>query len=85
MQPIIVDELTGARLWRVPECAEHCGVSPATWRGYFRQGINLNPPAEVARLDARAPLWDAEAVKTWRASRPGSPVKNSPQAKQLHS
>ncbi len=79
MNPIIIDKDTSHELWRVTDCATYCGVTPATWRGYFRQGTNLTPPQPAAHLDGRTPLWDANEVTAWQANRPGSPVKNSPQ------
>lgn len=29
--------------------------------------------AAVAHLDARTPLWDADAVRAWHVAHPGSP------------
>ena len=75
MRPIITDADTGRELWRVKECATHCGIKPSTWTTYTAQGRTPDP---IAHFDGRTPLWDAEAVKTWHAQRPGSPVKNHP-------
>ncbi|OSQ14682.1 helix-turn-helix transcriptional regulator [Corynebacterium diphtheriae] len=75
MHPIITDKDTGRELWRVADCATHVGITPRTWTNY---AANHRTPAPVAHLDGRTPLWDAEEVKTWHASRPGSPVKNHP-------
>ncbi|MBE7338087.1 helix-turn-helix transcriptional regulator [Corynebacterium aurimucosum] len=73
MTPIITDRETGRELWRVKECAEHCGIKPSTWTTYSAQG---RTPESVGHFDQRTPLWDAEEVKAWHAARPGSPVKN---------
>ncbi|MGV0391524.1 helix-turn-helix transcriptional regulator [Corynebacterium phoceense] len=73
MTLIITDRETGRELWRVKECAEHCGIKPSTWTTYSAQG---RTPESVGHFDQRTPLWDAEEVKAWHAARPGSPVKN---------
>lgn len=73
MTPIITDRETGRELWRVKECAEHCGIKPSTWTTYSAQG---RTPESVGHFDQRTPLWDAKEVKAWHAARPGSPVKN---------
>lgn len=75
MTPTIIDERTGRILWRVKECASYCGIRPSTWTTYAAQG---RTPAAVCHLDKRTPLWDSEEIKTWHASRPGSPVQNHP-------
>lgn len=75
MNPIIIDEHTGTRLWRSTECAEHCNITPRTWANYYANG---RTPEPVGMLDKRSPLWDAEEIKTWHKNRPGSPVKNHP-------
>lgn len=75
MKPIIVDEDTGARLWRAIDCAEHCGITRGTWANYAANG---RVPEPVAMLDRHSPLWAADDVITWHANRPGSPVKNHP-------
>ena len=74
MKPIIIDQDTGAVLWRIADCASWCNITPGSWRVYAAQ---QRTPAQVGELDHRTPLWDAEEVKSWHASRPGSPVKNS--------
>ncbi|MFI5504500.1 helix-turn-helix transcriptional regulator [Corynebacterium kutscheri] len=79
MNPTITDTDTGRILWRSIDCANHAGITTSTWRTYVSTG---NAPAQVASLGARMPLWDAEEVKTWQASRPGSPVTNSPKAQK---
>ena len=73
MIPIITDKVTGRELWRVKECATHCGIKPSTWTTYSAQG---RTPTPVGHFDQRTPLWDAEEVKAWHTARPGSPVKN---------
>lgn len=42
MRPTIIDADTGRTLWRVTDCATHCGISDATWRSYARK--NMPPP-----------------------------------------
>ncbi|AJE32528.1 hypothetical protein B842_03375 [Corynebacterium humireducens NBRC 106098 = DSM 45392] len=69
MRPTIIDADTGRTLWRVADCAAHCGISDATWRSYARKNM---PPPPVAHLDPRIPLWDAQAVQDWHAGRPGA-------------
>ncbi|UTN92954.1 helix-turn-helix DNA binding domain protein [Gordonia phage Finkle] len=69
MKPIIVDEDTGRRLWRGAECAEYCGVSASTWRSYGRRIGYV--PTPVAHLDERTPLWWADEVEQFQATRPG--------------
>lgn len=81
MNPIIIDEETGARLWRPSDCAAYCGVKLSTWSSYTRTGSNLGVPAPVAMLDKRSPLWLASDIQTWHANRPGSPVPGAPKAK----
>ncbi|MFC7450566.1 helix-turn-helix transcriptional regulator [Rhodococcus daqingensis] len=68
MKPIIIDEDTGRRLWRVVECSEHTGIAGTSWRAYVAKGI---APQPIAHLDARTPLWDAEEVQTFERDRPG--------------
>lgn len=67
MIPIILDSDTGRVLWRSSECADHCRLVLRTWSSYVSHN---RAPAPVGHLDARTPLWDAEEVKTWHASRP---------------
>lgn len=74
----ITDTDTGRELWTVQQCATHCGVTDSTWRSYSRANNKLGVPEPVTRLTKQTPLWDAEAVKTWHANRPGSPIPNSP-------
>lgn len=75
MIPIIIDKDTGRQLWRVKECAAHCGIKPSTWTTYTAQG---RTPQPVSHLDQRTPLWDAADVQEWHAHRPGSPVPHNP-------
>ncbi|QPK78315.1 hypothetical protein G7Y31_06915 [Corynebacterium lizhenjunii] len=72
MRPIITDADTGRELWRVKECAAHCGIKPSTWTTYTAQG---RTPAPIAHFDQRTPVWDAAEVKAWHAARPGSPTQ----------
>lgn len=67
MKPIVIDSDTGRELWRGQQCAEHCEVTPTTWRSYVRKDM---PPPVVAHLDDRTPLWDAEDIRVWHAGRP---------------
>lgn len=78
MNPIIIDEHTGRRLWLGEDCAHYIGVTPATWRNYT---ANKRTPPHVATILGKTHLWDAEDIKAWNANRPGSPVKNHPQPK----
>lgn len=66
MRPVITDADTGRTLWRIEDCANHCDITPATWRSYVLKHM---PPEPVARLGTN-PLWDAEAVRDWHANRP---------------
>lgn len=79
MKPVIVDADTGNELWRASDCADHCGITPASWRAYVATG---RAPASAADLGQRMPLWEAVAVKHWQASRPGSPVPNHPTGRE---
>lgn len=56
--------------WTTRQAAEHCGVSPATYRDYVSDG---RAPAPFQDRDPAtgAKLHDAAAVKSWHASRPG--------------
>ncbi|MCK7676201.1 hypothetical protein M0E81_10625 [Corynebacterium sp. CCM 9187] len=71
MEPTIVDKITGDELWRITDCAEHCGILSGTWRQYVARG---HAPKPVGHLDARTPLWDAHQIRAWNSNRPGSPV-----------
>lgn len=82
MNITITETSTGRKLWRGSDCANHCGVSPSTWRSYTRAKNKINPPQPATHLDARTPLWYADEVKDWHANRPGSPVTNHPTAKK---
>ncbi len=81
MNPIITDRDTGRELWMATDCANHCGISTATWRSYTRTGNTLGTPTPVAHLNPRLALWDALEVQEWHAARPGSPVRNAPGGK----
>ena len=74
MNPVITDQDTGRLLWRVTDCAEHCGIKPTTFRTHVCDG---RAPQPVAHL-GKSPLWDAEQVKTWHTNRPGSPIPGAP-------
>ncbi|QHO90283.1 hypothetical protein CWT12_01530 [Actinomyces sp. 432] len=58
-----------AEEWTASQCAEHIGVSPRTWRSYAARG-NAGAPAPRRHV-GRTPVWDADEVRTWAASRPG--------------
>lgn len=75
MNPVITDQDTGRILWRGVDCANHVGIQPNTWRTYVSTG---RAPQPVANLGDRMPLWDANEVKTWNQTRPGSPIKTTP-------
>ncbi|CAB0635840.1 hypothetical protein FRC0547_00924 [Corynebacterium diphtheriae] len=81
MNPTITDKDSGKELWRVEDCAKHCGINTNTWRTYTSTG---RAPQPVAELGKRMPLWDAEEVQAWHKNRPGSPVANAPQTQQNH-
>jgi hypothetical protein len=59
-----------AERWPATRCAQHCGVKhAAVWRYYVRtQGapkpLGHNPSTGLLE-------WDADAVRTWHANRPG--------------
>ena len=74
----ITDTETGRELWTISQCAKHCGITATTWRGYRSRSAQNTSPKPVARLDGRTPLWDADEVREWHASRPGSPARNAP-------
>lgn len=76
MLPVIIDRDTDRELWRVIECADHCGLTPSSWRAYSAKG---RTPGPVAHLDAKTPLWDAQDVRDWQADRPGSPGRPATQ------
>ncbi|AKK11780.1 hypothetical protein [Corynebacterium uterequi] len=71
MTPTIIDADTGRVLWLGEDCANHIGVSPATWRNYSANG---RTPAYVATILGKTRLWDADEVRQWHANRPGSPI-----------
>lgn len=75
MHPIITDRDTGRELWRTTDCAEHVGIGTSAWRTYVSTG---RAPKAVAELGPRMPLWDAEEIRAWNNTRPGSPVPNAP-------
>ncbi|MBB1023338.1 MULTISPECIES: helix-turn-helix transcriptional regulator [unclassified Dietzia] len=77
MRVVVTDADTGDELWTATQCAEHCGISPATWRGYVSQG---RTPGSLAAFE-RSPLWRADDIRDWHAARPGSPVSNAPTSK----
>lgn len=64
---VAVDVDTGRHLWTAAQCAEHCGVNKPTFAAYAARGT---APGVCARFDGRTPLWDAEEVRAWHASRP---------------
>ena len=76
MTPIIIDQDTGRLLRTGEDCANHIGVTPATWRNYSAN--NRTPHYVVATILGKTRLWDAEEVRNWHTDRPGSPVRNAP-------
>ena len=67
MQIVAVDLESGRHLWTAAQCSAHCGVAKSTFAAYATRG---QAPSVVARFDGRTPLWDAEEVKAWHATRP---------------
>jgi len=49
------------------ECADLAGITADTWSAYVSRG---QAPGPVERV-GRTPLWDAEQIEAWVASRPG--------------
>lgn len=53
------------------EAAETAAMTPAAFRRAMararEQGVDLRLPGP----DARTPMWDADALETWLAQRPG--------------
>jgi len=53
------------------QAAELCGLTPAAFRKEMarqrQQGRDFRRPGP----DARTPLWDADGLRGWLASRPG--------------
>jgi hypothetical protein len=47
--------------------AQLCGLQPATWRAYARDGHAPAPEAKLGTLN----LWRVETVLEWRDHRPG--------------
>ncbi len=67
MNLIAFDPDTGKHFWTAAQCADYCGVAKATFAAYASRGT---APGIAARFDGRTPVWDAEAVRRWHASRP---------------
>lgn len=67
MDPMIVDRDTGRELWTSAQCADHAGISRATWSAYVSRDF---APASVGTLD-RLTVWDATEVQEWQAKRGG--------------
>ena len=53
--------------WIRSECADHVGVTPSTWSAYVTRH---QAPQPIRRIGA-TPVWDAEEVRQWHATRPG--------------
>ena len=69
--------------WGVAEAADHCHVTPATWRSYVARGMAPAPddPDAGSAPNRRRPRWRADTVRTWHAARPGKggrPRKDTP-------
>jgi hypothetical protein len=56
--------------WTTAQVAEWCNIRPSTYRDYVSEGRAPGPLPE-RDLKTGAKLYDAEAVKTWHANRPG--------------
>lgn len=56
-----------AEEWTAQECAQHIGTTPGTWRSYTARGQAPSPVRHVGRT----PVWDADQVRAWAATRPG--------------
>jgi len=71
--------------WGVAEAASHCGIRPATWRGYVSTG-HAPAPADLddgAPKERRRPRWRPDTVRAWqdgRPKRPGRPRKHPGEA-----
>lgn len=57
----------GGVLWSVTKISEYTGIPPHSFTSYVSRGQAPAPTHHVERTR----LWDAEAVKTWWANRPG--------------
>ncbi len=75
-------ESTADEEWTAEKCAEYVGVQPVTWRSYSYRPTRENPAPAPVRHIGRTPLWSANAVREWKAKRPGSPVVNAPTAER---
>lgn len=62
-------------LWDAEQCAEYCGISPATWRSYVSRQDAGAPTAfgDAHRPGVRRPVtvWERQQVVDWHQSRPG--------------
>lgn len=59
-------------VWTTRECADYLGVKVHTFRGYVNQGDAPQPIDErSAGNGGTTHLFDAAAVRAWKASRPG--------------
>lgn len=67
----------GTLLWTVSKVCEHIGVAKTTFTSYVSKRVAPQPAFAIERTR----LWDAEEIKAWHATRPGSPVPNAPTAK----
>lgn len=62
--------MSSEELWTTAQAAEHCGVSPNTYRYYQKR---LGAPAPVLREPGRGGqnLYRAQEVRAWHAGRRG--------------
>lgn len=64
-----IHDADGREYWTAEQCSRHCGISRSTWTSYVSRGF---APAVAGHLNARTPLWDAQAVSAWHAGRPSA-------------
>jgi hypothetical protein len=60
-----------AEFWTTTQAAEYCGITSAAFRR--ERSRDYPPPEPVGRQPGRKgqDLYDADAVRAWRANRPG--------------
>ncbi|MBC3186379.1 hypothetical protein H7347_07300 [Corynebacterium sp. zg-331] len=62
----VADLETGRVYWTATQCADHIGISRATWAAYASRD---QCPAPAERFEGLR-LWDASEVRAWHAARP---------------
>lgn len=63
--------VTELEVWTTRECADYLGVKVHTFRGYVNQGDAPQPVGRRPVGPNITDLFDAAAVRAWKASRPG--------------